>query len=100
MTRVFPSPKGYRPSIRKSGQANQSYCSRQVLAPYDWEQGGTYSFPLTPKKEARYIQECPQGLPVNSSPVHAVFLKGQGKLSVVDLPPDATGNTKVLQEGP
>lgn len=96
MTRVFPSPKGYRPSIRNSGQANQSYSSRQVLALYDREQGGTYSFPLTPKKEAHYIQECSQGLPMNSSLVHAVFLKGQGKLSVADLPPEATGNTKVL----
>ena len=37
---------------------------------------------------------------MNSSLVHAVFLKGQGKLSVADLPPEARGKTKVLQEGP
>lgn len=37
---------------------------------------------------------------MNSLPVHAVFLKGQGNLSVADLPSEGTGKTKVLQEGP
>lgn len=37
---------------------------------------------------------------MNSSPVHDVFLEGQGKLSAADLPPETIGKTKILQEGP
>ena len=38
---------------------------------------------------------------MNSSLTYAVFLQGQGsKLSVADSPPETSGKTKALQEGP